>query len=394
MERTTSGSGNERVLAALAAGAGVIHLAMVPSHMSEWALEGIVFAIVGWLQIGLAVVLLTRPSRGLELWAAAGSTVLVALWAMSRVAGLPFGPHVWQAETASFVDLVCVGLQVAFVIVVVIGFPRLVARSALVAVVIPIAVIALSVAAITSSSARNHAHGAHDDGSASAHMHAATDATAATHAHGATAADVASLAAGHTHPDDFKPYAPMDVATFKQLGEQLSVVRTLTTRYPTVADAEAAGFRRRGSFMPGQGAHYFPPAGLFAPGSTAIERPISWLYAGSEPTSPVVGVMYTFVDFAGPNDRFHYHDDVCIGPTEADGTSKTLSEAEGITAPECSAKGGVYIAHAGPLMHVWAVPGWESPIGVFSHDNPLVVCTDGQQPADVTQGKGGCRGLA
>jgi hypothetical protein len=27
----------------------------------------------------------------------------------------------------------------------------------------------------------------------------------------------------------------------------------------------------------------------------------------------------------------------------------------------------------------------------FSHDNPLVVCTDGQQPADVTQSKGGCQ---
>ncbi|HEX5586878.1 MAG TPA: hypothetical protein VFZ17_06185 [Acidimicrobiia bacterium] len=392
MQRTTSGS--EHALAALAAGAGVIHLAMVPSHMSEWTLEGIAFAIVGWAQIGVAVALLTRPSRTLELWAAAGSSLLVALWAVSRVTGYPIGPHVWKAETASFVDLVCVGLQVAFVIVVVVGIPRLITRSMLFAVVVPIAVVALSVAAIASPSARNHSHDDHHEESTTAHTHATTGTAVAGHSHTASSADIANLAAGHTHPDDFKPYLPMDAATFKLLGEQLSEVREITTRYPTVAEAEAAGFRRKGSFMPGQGAHYFPPPGLLAGAGSAIERPIAWLYAGTAPTSPVVGVMYSFVDFAGPNDRFHFHDDVCVGPILADGTQQTLSEAEGITASECSAEGGMYIAHAGPLMHVWTVPGWESPIGVFSHDNPLVVCTDGQRPADVTQSKGGCEGLA
>jgi hypothetical protein len=99
--------------------------------------------------------------------------------------------------------------------------------------------------------------------------------------------------------------------------------------------------------------------------------------------------------FAGPNDRWHWHDDVCTSRTaEPDGTVLTLSEAEGITAEKCAAIGGQYIARAGPLMHVWAVPGWESPIGIFSHDNPLVACTDGQKPAEVTQGNRGCKGLA
>jgi hypothetical protein len=287
------------------------------------------------------------------------------------------------------------------VIVVVFGLPKLPAQSLTFAAVLPALVLGLSTVAIASPSAHNHAHDAHGGhGDEDGHVHATTAAEAAgaagAHDHTVTTDQVASLAAGHTHPDDFKPYEPMDVATFKQLGDQLAQARELTLRYPTVADATAAGFVRRGSFMPGQGAHYFPPPDLVRAGNSPLERPLAWLFAGTGPTSPVVGLMFgAGTDFAGPNDRFHYHDDVCVSfQKAADGSYPTLSEAEGITAADCRAKGGTYIAKAGPLMHVWAVPGWESPIGVFSHDNPLVACTDGQKPADVTQGKGGCQGLA
>jgi len=383
-----------RVLAALAAGAGVIHLAMVPAHMSEWVLEGIAFAVVGWLQVLVAVALVLRASRALEWWVAGCSLALVALWGLSRVVGLPIGPHAGVAETAAFVDLVCVGMEVALIVIVV-GVVRVPVRTATAALVLPLALVALSGIAIASPSARTHDH---DDAAAgAAHTHAVTIAGTSTrsgHTHGAAShSEVASLANGHTHPDDFTPYRPMDAATAKLLGEQLVRVREVTTAFPTVADARAAGFHLTGSFMPGQGAHFFPPRSLSL-GSTPFDHPIAWLYAGTDPSSPVVGVMYGRIDFAGANERFHYHDDVCVGPVQPDGDAKTISESEGMSAARCTALGGQYIAHAGPLMHVWAVPGWESPVGVFSHDNPLVVCTDGQQPADVTQSKGGCRGLA
>jgi hypothetical protein len=29
------------------------------------------------------------------------------------------------------------------------------------------------------------------------------------------------------------------------------------------------------------------------------------------------------------------------------------------------------------MVHAWVVPGWESPSGVFSHDNNDLVCADG-----------------
>ncbi len=133
-----------------------------------------------------------------------------------------------------------------------------------------------------------------------------------------------------------------------------------------------------------------------------MAHPAAWLYAGTEPTSPVVGVMYSTGpvrpanDFAGPNDRWHEHTNVCLKTTpEPDGHIRTISESEGMSQKTCLAKGGaMFLPSSGYLMHVWTVPGWESPIGVFSHDNPIVQCTDGKKPDQVTHGNGGCEGLS
>ena len=34
------------------------------------------------------------------------------------------------------------------------------------------------------------------------------------------------------------------------------------------------------------------------------------------------------------------------------------------------------------MVHAWVVPGWESPLGVFSHENTDVLCADGTKNAD------------
>src|SRR6187551_1595418 len=49
------------LLAVLAAAAGVIHLAMVPSHWGSSTVEGVGFALVGWAQVVLAVLVLALP---------------------------------------------------------------------------------------------------------------------------------------------------------------------------------------------------------------------------------------------------------------------------------------------------------------------------------------------
>ena len=58
---------------------------------------------------------------------------------------------------------------------------------------------------------------------------------------------------GHTHDNSVTKLAPV---TQKLLDEQLDQTRPFIEKYPTVADAVAAGYQRYGPFSPGLGAHY------------------------------------------------------------------------------------------------------------------------------------------
>src|SRR5262249_4859052 len=132
-------------------------------------------------------------------------------------------------------------------------------------------------------------------------------------------------------------YAPLDPATRQLLQHQLELARTVAMRYPTVADAEAAGWRRQRPFAPGLGAHFTKfggtdPSGfvpLVGPMSdNDVLHPLSLIYDGTQPNSPIAGLMYMGAGmripqgFAGYNDVWHYHTNVCIvyGP---DGSSNT-----------------------------------------------------------------------
>jgi hypothetical protein len=46
-------------------------------------------------------------------------------------------------------------------------------------------------------------------------------------------------------------------------------------------------------------------------------------------------------------------------------------------APRLDAVHGFFMAKSIWMVHAWVVPGWESPKGVFLHNNNNVHCTDG-----------------
>src|SRR5262245_30663562 len=81
------------VVAACLAGAGAIHLAMAPSHLGESSVEGWGFVISAWAQLLLALAVLVRPNRRVALGVIATNAALIAVWLVSRTAGLPFGEH-------------------------------------------------------------------------------------------------------------------------------------------------------------------------------------------------------------------------------------------------------------------------------------------------------------
>src|SRR5262249_17480657 len=84
----TLGTEARWTVAALAAGAGVVHLAMVPSHWSGSAWEGFAFAVCGWLQLALAVLVLVRPTRALLWGGVALNAAAIAVWPNKSFVGV------------------------------------------------------------------------------------------------------------------------------------------------------------------------------------------------------------------------------------------------------------------------------------------------------------------
>jgi hypothetical protein len=213
-------------LAATLAGSGIIHFSMVVLHTDTPA-EAAAFAVVAWLQVGLALALALRPARR---WLALGAAVnLVALgtWLVSRTAGLPFGAHAGTPEPFAVVDVTCAALEGAFVI----GALALLSRDAprnrlpdVVSAVASGAVLMLASVALLVPSGHGHegggghAHGAELAAHRDDHTHGATEVAVDDehdddHDHGpgaATAKQASTSASGlddHPH-DDESAHAP------------------------------------------------------------------------------------------------------------------------------------------------------------------------------------------
>jgi len=189
---------------------------------------------------------------------------------------------------------------------------------------------------------------------------------------------------------------PISKADRVELARQLTLAREVALQHPTVADAEAAGLHRAGPFSPGLGAHYisFGNALGNADGVMSdddIRKPLAWIYDGTHPNSRIAGLFYmtgaaNAQGFAGPNDTWHVHHDICI-KTGADGViDAPLGADHDATQAQCDAIGGNLIHQTGYLLHTWVVPGYESPEGVFSHLSSTITCDDGTyHVVDVTK---------
>ena len=205
-------------LAALLVAPAAIHFAMIPSHAAESAGEAIGFAIAGWLGALLGIGILVRPSRQLITAAVVVSGAMIAIWARSRTAGLPFGAHAGHQESITGIDLLATGMEAGALLL---GLALLVrpgfghrlgmAGGMLGGAIAGCAMVATSIA-LASPSARDHAAGSHGDTADTA----ATAATAAAHDHadetginegllaGSSAVVAAGAAAddGHAHSAD------------------------------------------------------------------------------------------------------------------------------------------------------------------------------------------------
>jgi hypothetical protein len=85
--------------------AALIHYAVVPEHLSEWWSYGVFFSAIGAFQLIWAVLAYTGNERPLLLSGLAVNLGVLALWAVTRTAGLPFGPEAGEAEAVGALDV-------------------------------------------------------------------------------------------------------------------------------------------------------------------------------------------------------------------------------------------------------------------------------------------------
>lgn len=164
-----------------------------------------------------------------------------------------------------------------------------------------------------------------------------------------------------------------DPAELTRLQSELQTAGTLIAPRATAADAMAAGYFQVTPYVPGIGAHYINIGYVTDDGFDPAE-PEMLLYNGNRPDSVLVGLSYAVVGedppdgFTGPNDSWHVHPSLCVlgglvvGP---DQTPQDLCDSIG------AQKGRTFGASLW-MAHLWQVPGWESPWGLFSGENPVI----------------------
>lgn len=211
-----------------------------------------------------------------------------------------------------------------------------------------------------------------------------------------TTAPSTTSMAGMDHGDDVDLADRPTIVEFSgaeraALAEQLTTVREVALRYPTLADAAAAGFEPTTPFTPGLGAHMGRDDWTQPPGQALdLTKPQSYLYDGTGPTAELVGVMYVQLGgdtppdgFVGPLDPWHAVRGQCL---KADEYDPLFPAEDAVPQDRCEGAGGRYIDITAWTQHVWVVPGWEAPGGVFASDNSDIVCADGTTDSDPVEG--------
>jgi hypothetical protein len=417
------------LLASLSFGAGAIHLAMVPAHAKESMFMGVSFALSGWFAIIFGAIILARPTR---LWVRANiavNLVLIGTWAVSRTVGLPAFTGDPGVEKAASIDIMCVAFEAMVIVgcIAVLMAPdmlRSLKQGALVvAGIIPVAILVATTGVMASPSVADHGHdnevaagggmdhsgGAMDHDAAGAMDHAAGGAM--DHSQGNTAAAVpvasrcdwdmntaafwkqdppatsgpAGSHSEHSHSNSTggtaegqgnsmgaQAWGPLtDQSQCHQLTTDVATMKAIALKYPTAADAKAAGCIQVTTYVPGIASHWACLKNW--DNNLDLNNPEMLLYGGSSLAAPIVGLSYYSLAPTAPADDAgaplwikympsHYHEGLCV-------KNALVIGGDNSDAGSCEAKGGKVMGKTGWMGHYW-LPTCDSPDGVFSGDNP------------------------
>ena len=187
---------------------------------------------------------------------------------------------------------------------------------------------------------------------------------------------------------------PLDYDACEDMAIQLDEAKTYAEQYPTVADAEAAGFISSFGFIPGMGTHHgvgtitpemladpnFDRSNPVIPDSMIDDvfdptRPEFLQYNGNGDDAVLVGMSYyvrTDNDlppegFPGDNDWWHHHPSLCFNPATAEAFTVNTTDAQ------CASRGGVNVLMDDYYMlHVWLVDDLEYHGDVHAPMHPCI----------------------
>ena len=153
-------------------------------------------------------------------------------------------------------------------------------------------------------------------------------------------------------------------------------------RYPTVADATAAGMFLAGGFAPGSGAHYIAISGISGSGPIDVDEGELLHLRGHEPRladrrldvlleRERRGLRRSQRPLAPAQQRVHQLE----RPERR--SRGAVPRRRRRDRQAVRGAGGRLMPITGYMVHAWVVPGWESPQGVFSHENLNLRCADG-----------------
>ncbi|MEX1218011.1 MAG: hypothetical protein WEA11_05775 [Acidimicrobiales bacterium] len=363
------------LVAALSLSVGAIHIGYAPHHLTEdWA-HGWFFLVVAAYQCLFALLIVARPRRWVWASAVAVNLLVIITWLITRTVGLPVGPEALRSESLSAPDIVCAAIEAVIVLIAAAAllFPHLLERESkertsfrLAALALGTVAVTLGALMLTPSYTSAHEADGHGHGSESAETTTPCELSGPP----ASPGQVAINAEGHAH----RGPTPQIVLTREErdlLIAQQEQARTVTYKFPTVAAAEAGGYKKSTAFVPCIGAHYTNVRLAF---TFDAARPSELLFDGTAPDSKIVGLSYLVWSaggapggFAGANDVWHQHNNNG-GLCQKGGL---VIGGEAMNAEDCTAMGGRKVALDDVwMLHNWIVPGWECSWGVFAGECP------------------------
>jgi hypothetical protein len=362
------------LLACCALGAAVVHVAYAPTHFAEYWMYGLFFVGIAWVQVLFAAGLVFWPRRIVLALIALTNAAVIGVWIVSRTIGIGIGPHAKIAEAVTFPDILATALEGVVLLgaLALLANPRVLGRHLRPRWLTPVVVSTAGVLIAGSSgyAATPHFVNAHT------HSHAAVTPFAANGSPCEEAGPPASQGqvfnpTGHSHRGPLLQQ-PIGEATRQILQTEQEQARAVAAKYPTVADAERAGYRMSTPYVPCIGAHYtnIALAGKFDPA-----KPSELLYDATTSTAHIVGLSYLVYHpggapegFAGPNDVWHQHTfngGLCVNAIGV------VVGAESTSPARCEALGGKKIPLTDIwMLHDWVVPGFECSWGTFAAECP------------------------